>query len=58
MKLGIDVLLADASMRESLQGKRVALLATPASVTSDFKASIDALAECKDINLTACFNTS
>ncbi|MCK5726870.1 MAG: DUF1343 domain-containing protein [Thiotrichaceae bacterium] len=55
MKLGIDVLLADASMRESLQGKRVALLATPASVTSDFKASIDALAECKDINLTACF---
>lgn len=54
-KYGIDVLLADRVLCQSLRGKRVALLATPASVTGDFQASIDALAACEDINLTACF---
>ena len=55
LKLGVDVVLTDALLRQQLRGKRVALLATPASVTGDFQASIDALAACEDINLTACF---
>ena len=35
MKFGIDRLLADPELREPLEGKRVALLAHPASVTAD-----------------------
>lgn len=55
MKLGIDVLLNDKNLRSELAGKRVALLAHPASMTSDFIPSVDALAACEDINLSACF---
>ena len=40
---GIDRLLADPELRRSLEGKRVALLAHPASVTKDLTHSIDAL---------------
>lgn len=40
---GIDRLLADPALRAPLQGKRVALLAHPASVTADLTHSIDAL---------------
>ncbi|KTF69586.1 exo-beta-N-acetylmuramidase NamZ domain-containing protein [Sphingomonas sp. HT-1] len=43
MLFGIDRLLADASLRKPLQGKRVALLAHPASVTADLTHSLDAL---------------
>jgi uncharacterized protein YbbC (DUF1343 family) len=43
MKFGIDRLLADASLRRPLEGKRVALLAHPASVTEDLTHSLDAL---------------
>lgn len=43
MKFGIDRLLADASLRRELEGKRVALLAHPASVTADLTHSLDAL---------------
>ncbi len=43
MKLGIDVLLADSSLKKKLQGQRVALVAHPASMTSDFHHSADAL---------------
>jgi uncharacterized protein YbbC (DUF1343 family) len=43
MKLGIDVLLADAGLRRELAGRRVALLAHPASMTSDFRHTVDAL---------------
>ncbi|MFW2852837.1 exo-beta-N-acetylmuramidase NamZ domain-containing protein [Sphingomonas sp. TX0543] len=43
MKFGIDRLLADASLRAPLKGKRVALLAHPASVTADLTHSLDAL---------------
>lgn len=43
MLFGIDRLLADASLRKPLQGKRVALLAHPASVTADLMHSLDAL---------------
>jgi uncharacterized protein YbbC (DUF1343 family) len=43
MKFGIDRLLADSDLREPLEGKRVALLAHPASVTADLTHSLDAL---------------
>ncbi|HET7132932.1 MAG TPA: DUF1343 domain-containing protein [Gammaproteobacteria bacterium] len=55
MKLGIDRLLEDRALRAELRGKRVALLAHPASVTADLTHSLDALAEHDDIDLTAAF---
>ena len=55
MKFGIDRLLADPALRAPLKGKRVALLAHPASVTADLTHSIDALAACPDIQITAAF---
>jgi uncharacterized protein YbbC (DUF1343 family) len=55
MKFGIDRLLQDSSLRAPLRGKRVALLAHPASVTPDLTHSLDALAAAGDIRLTAAF---
>jgi uncharacterized protein YbbC (DUF1343 family) len=55
MKFGIDRLLADAALRRPLAGKRVALLAHPASVTPDLTHSLDALAALDDVELTAAF---
>ncbi len=55
MKFGIDSLLADAKLRKPLAGKRVALLAHPASVTASLVHSLDALAALEDIKLTAAF---
>jgi uncharacterized protein YbbC (DUF1343 family) len=53
MKFGIDRLLHEPELRQSLQGQRVALLAHPASVTGDLALSLDALARLPDIQLTA-----
>lgn len=55
MKFGIDRLLAEPALRKPLAGKRVALIAHPASVTADLTHSLDALASCDDIRLTAAF---
>jgi uncharacterized protein YbbC (DUF1343 family) len=55
MKFGIDRLLTDPELRRPLAGKRVALLAHPASVTADLTHSLDALAVCDGIKLTAAF---
>ncbi|MBA4305701.1 MAG: DUF1343 domain-containing protein [Sphingopyxis sp.] len=55
MKFGIDRLLVEPSLRAPLKGKRVALLAHPASVTSDLTHSFDALAALDDIDITAAF---
>jgi uncharacterized protein YbbC (DUF1343 family) len=55
MNFGIDRLLADPALRADLKGKRVALLAHPASVTADLTHSIDALVACPDIEITAAF---
>jgi len=55
MKFGIDRLLQQAALRQSLQGQRVALLAHPASVTEDLTHSLDALARLPDMRLTAAF---
>jgi uncharacterized protein YbbC (DUF1343 family) len=55
MKFGIDRLLAEPALRAPLKGKRVALVAHPASVTQDLTHSIDALTACSDIRMTAAF---
>ena len=54
MNFGIDRLLADPALRKPLEGKRVALLAHPASVTADLTHSIDALVAA-GVNITAAF---
>jgi uncharacterized protein YbbC (DUF1343 family) len=55
MKFGIDRLLADPALRKPLAGRRVALLAHPASVTADLTHSLDALAASDGITLSAAF---
>ena len=55
MKFGIDRLLQQPELRQSLQGCRLALLAHPASVTDDLTHSLDALARLPGIRLTAAF---
>jgi uncharacterized protein YbbC (DUF1343 family) len=55
MKFGIDRLLTDPDLRKPLEGQRVALVAHPASVTDDLTHSLDALAACDGIDLTAAF---
>jgi uncharacterized protein YbbC (DUF1343 family) len=54
MKFGIDRLLADPALRAPLEGRRVALLAHPASVTEDLTHSLDALIA-RGLNVTAAF---
>ncbi len=55
MLFGIDRLLAEPDLRAPLKGRRVALLAHPASVTADLRHSLDALAALDDITLSAAF---
>ncbi len=55
MKFGIDRLREDAKLRKPLAGRRVALLAHPASVTRDLTHSLDALAALPDVKLAAAF---
>ena len=55
MKLGIERLLNDPALRAPLAGRRVALLAHPASVTRDLTHSLDALSALPEIRLTAAF---
>jgi uncharacterized protein YbbC (DUF1343 family) len=55
MKFGIDRLIADPALRAPLEGRRVALLAHPASVTTDLTHSLDALAALPGMNVTAAF---
>jgi uncharacterized protein YbbC (DUF1343 family) len=55
VKFGIDRLLREAGRQESLSGRRVALLAHPASVTQELTHSLDALARLRSIRLSAAF---
>ena len=55
IKLGIDRFIDERALRAPLKGKRIALLAHPASVTADLTHSLDALAICGDITITAAF---
>ena len=55
IRFGLDRLLADPELRRPLAGKRVALLAHPASVTRDLTHSLDALIALPDLHITAAF---
>src|SRR3954463_2388320 len=55
MKFGIDRLIAEPALRAPLKGKRVALLAHPASVTADLTHTLDALAATGDMKISAAF---
>lgn len=55
LQFGIDRLIADPALRRPLAGRRVALLAHPASVTADLTHSLDALAALPDLKLSAAF---
>jgi uncharacterized protein YbbC (DUF1343 family) len=55
MRFGIDRLLEEPTLRKPLAGRRLALLAHPASVTRDLVHSLDALAALDDIELVAAF---
>lgn len=54
VRLGIDRLLADPSLRSKLRDRRVAVLGHPASITSGLEHTLDALAA-SDLNLSAAF---
>jgi uncharacterized protein YbbC (DUF1343 family) len=54
MKFGIDRLVSEKALRKPLAGRRVALLAHPASVTADLTHSLDALAAA-GVKLSAAF---
>jgi uncharacterized protein YbbC (DUF1343 family) len=55
MQFGLDRFLSDPALRAPLAGRRVALLAHPASVTRGLTHSLDALATLPDVQLTAAF---
>jgi uncharacterized protein YbbC (DUF1343 family) len=55
MKTGLDRLLTEPDLRAPLVGRRVALLAHPASVSEDLTHALDALASQPGIELTAAF---
>src|SRR5271156_4675747 len=55
MNFGIDRLIADPALRAPLRGRRVALVAHPASLSADLTHSLDALAALGDVTLTSAF---
>ena len=55
MQFGLERFLEDPALRAPLKGRRVALLAHPASVTRDLTHSLDALAALPDVKLRAAF---
>lgn len=55
IQFGLDRLLHNPQLRRPLTGKRIALLAHPASVTQNLEHPLDALAALPDIKLTAAF---
>ena len=55
MKFGIDRLLADRGLQKPLAGRRVALLAHPASVMADLSHTLDAIAALPGLRLAAAF---
>jgi uncharacterized protein YbbC (DUF1343 family) len=55
IKFGIERLLADRVLQQTLASRRVALVAHPASVTADLTHTMDAIAAHPDIKLAAAF---
>ena len=54
MKFGIDRLITEEDLRKRLDGRRVALVAHPASVTAGLVHSLDALVA-REVNVTSAF---
>ncbi|MEN7537161.1 exo-beta-N-acetylmuramidase NamZ family protein [Aurantiacibacter flavus] len=54
MTFGIDRLIADPALRAPLEGKRISLVAHPASVTAELTHSLDALIAA-GVNVTSAF---
>jgi len=55
IQFGIDRLLGDRKLLQELEGRRIALLAHPASMTADFEHSLDALRGVRGLEITAAF---
>lgn len=55
MKFGLDRLLEEREIQKRLTGRRIGLLAHPASVSRELVHSLDALSALRDIRLTAAF---
>lgn len=55
IRFGIDRLLDDPALRAPLAGKRLGLLAHPASMTAGWQHSLDALAATPGLRVTAAF---
>ena len=55
MKFGLERLIEDKALRAPLAGKRVALVAHPASVTARLDHALDVLSALDDIKLAAAF---
>ncbi len=55
MQFGLDRLIEEDDLRKPLAGKRVALLAHPASVTRDLAHALDVLVALPDVTVTAAF---
>ena len=49
LQFGLDRLLTDPALRRPLRGRRLALLAHPASVSADLRHALDALAALPDL---------
>ena len=54
-QFGLDRLIAEPALRRALAGRRVALLAHPASVTADLVHALDAIGSLEDVALSAAF---
>ena len=55
MRLGIDELLLNRVLRAPLEGRRLALLGHPASVTGACRHSLDALMEARGMDVVCAF---
>lgn len=55
MQTGLERFLQDAALRKAVAGRRLALLAHPASVTRGLEHALDAIAALPDLRLTAAF---
>jgi uncharacterized protein YbbC (DUF1343 family) len=55
MKFGLDRLLDEPALSKPLAGKRIGLLAHPASVTADLAHALDAVARLPELSVVAAF---
>lgn len=55
LQFGIDHLLSQPTLTKELAGRRLALLAHPASLTANFQHSLDALVAQRELKVTAAF---